>query len=78
MDVQPKESLDLFAVFHHATVQSVAQAHGHGHLDLIPPCSQSRTGSGPKHRHDLTSEEPHLLKQQLRGFILEQANITKR
>src|SRR2546426_4005796 len=33
--------------------------------------------SGAKRRHDLSSEEPHLLQQQIRGFILEQADVTK-
>ena len=28
-------------------------------------------GSGAKRRHDLSSEEPHLLQQQIRGFILK-------
>ena len=33
--------------------------------------------SGAKRRHDLSSEEPHLLQQQIRGFIPEQADVTK-
>jgi methylated-DNA-[protein]-cysteine S-methyltransferase len=33
--------------------------------------------SGAKRRHDLSSEEPHLLQQQIGGFIPEQADVTK-
>src|SRR5438552_18808735 len=33
--------------------------------------------SGAKRRHDLSREEPHLLEQQIRRFILEQADVTK-
>jgi hypothetical protein len=33
--------------------------------------------SGAKRRHDLSSQEPHLLQQQIRGFISELADVTK-
>ena len=42
------------------------------------PChAPERIGSGAKRRHDLSGEEPHLLHQQIRVFILEEADVTK-